>query len=155
MTDPHSETIIAAILAQLQEINGGNGYYTTPARVQRYDRTEEERMERPWITLIKVSEGKVLRGNAWDCTLVLAIEGAISDEEDETEDTDFLVACLQDDIERALAAVDWEEIRAKLEQIDASNVIDMDPNDPEDGPRVTVRINYAHDYLSTRTPTAI
>lgn len=157
MTDPWVETIIAAVLLKLQAISGGEGYYSAPARIQRYDRADEARNERPWITLRKVGEGKILRGNSWDVTLTLDIEAAISAEEDSIDgvDTDVLVGQLQDDIERAIMAVDWEAIRAKIEQIDITNILDEDANDPEDGLRARLRINYAHDMLSTRAPLAI
>jgi hypothetical protein len=157
MTPPHSEVIFAAVLEALKRIRQTDGYYTTPKQVQRYDRNDVSELERPSLTLRRPGEAKNVRGATWDCDLTFEVEGVISAADDvlEGQGTDELTAYLQDDIERALAGIGWEALQAYLNRISVVQIIDLDPNDPEDGIVVTVGINYAHDVSSTRAPLAI
>ena len=151
MADPHSEVILAAVLAQLQAINAGAGFHTTPRLVTRYDREDDSSIGRPAIRIYRGAEEKNLRGAAWDCDLTLEIEGLIDREEDAIDGrlTDVLIALLSDDIEKALSQVDWGSLHAVFNKQSTVSSTTENPNDPEDGFLKTVRINYGHDVNDT------
>lgn len=157
MADPQSELIINAVLAALQAINASAGYYTTPQSVNRYDREDDSSVGRPAIRIYKNAEAKNLRGATWDCDLTVEIEGLIDPEEDAIDGqlTDRLIALLGDDIEKALTTVDWGSLHAVFNRMDSISTITDNPNDPEDGLRITLRINYGHDVNDTRAALAI
>lgn len=157
MADQHSETIIAAIMEALEGISEEDGYRTTPKIVQRYSRTVLEKTERPCLTLMRSSEGKVPRGtgeqDSVNCDLSLEIEGIIAPIEDESEvPADRAMADLQDDVEKALfTEVDWEELQV-LEEPRLFTSWFGDPENPEDGFTMSVAIRYAHEIGDSTKP---
>lgn len=153
MVDPQEELIIAAVLEALEGISVEAGYYSTPENVQRYDRTEIGRAAGS-ILLTKAIETKALIGNYWNCELNLEIEATIEVQEDIEfgVTTDRLLLLKQDDIEKALAAVDWTTLQAIFDRIEVAPFSSEDPNEPDDGILVRIHIRYGHDMNSTRTP---
>jgi alkanesulfonate monooxygenase SsuD/methylene tetrahydromethanopterin reductase-like flavin-dependent oxidoreductase (luciferase family) len=156
MSDFHSEVILSAVMSALATIRRADGFYTTPEVVERSSRLGANPPGRPCLSVRKGREEKRARGNTWDCDLTVMIEAIIAAADDEREaSTEEACAQIQDDVERALAGIDWEALRAIMTRISSANFLETDANDPEDGVEISVNINYAHDRDSTRAPLAI
>lgn len=153
VADPHVELIITAVFEALEGISVEAGYYSTPTNVQRYDRLDIGRSGGS-ILLSKANETKALIGNIWQCELNLEIEATIQAQEDVEFDTptDRLLGLKQDDIEKALMAVDWTALKAVYDRIEVTGFASEDPNEPDDGILARIHIHYGHDMNSTRTP---
>ena len=153
MTDPYSETIVKALVAELKNVSVATGYYNDLAVVQRFDSREQTLAEKPNVQVLREGEEKAINGSEWHVTLrvrVLALISPPSTIGDLT--TDELTAQLQDDVERAiLKAFDPQgAVQATLERYSADSVISEDDADPHEGVTFRLTIHYKHDQLDTR-----
>ncbi len=153
MTDPYSETILKALVAEIQKVSVATGYYQDLAIVQRFDSREQTLAEKPNVQVLREGEEKAINGSEWHVTLrvrVLALIAPPKAVGDLT--TDELTARLQDDVERAiLKAFDPQGVlQATLERYSADSVISEDDTDPHEGVTFRLTIHYKHDQLDTR-----
>jgi len=165
MSVPYNETILQAVLAELQKIDQATGFNFTAKEVRRFDVRERLPTQplglslsaRPHFLLSYGGQSKRVVGLTHHVSLRFQVQGLLPALEECPELTsDELVALIEEDIYVALAAAcDPEQDAplpyATLEETDSVPVHDEDEAGVYDGVRVRVVVHYKHDFKNRAT----
>lgn len=144
MATPYVETILSAVLAELERIKPVNGYTTFPEYVGRYDRHGGPGEKRPSVVLRYLGDhhsfGAEGGGDLYLVSLRLEVRCQI--ERDPPVGSDRQISDLAADVRQALASVAYSDIAPAPPEMYTETILEDDPNDPTDGAVIVAIYKY-------------
>lgn len=148
-----SFTVIDAIITALEAIDGSGSDSFTPSIVQRHD--EDRSVEGSPASIIVrrtgTARGREDSGSGWIVDLGIEIDCNVYSGEESDVTSDELIEEAEEDVFRALVAMDWETLQANLSLFNSITFREEDPEHPVAGFTATVEVQYKVAYDSPGT----
>lgn len=147
MARAHSKTVINAMITALKAIATDRGDSFTPMAVQRHD--DDRTVEGPLPSILVRRAGPPRfrdAGSGWLVTLSIFVEVAVYTGPETDTTSDEIIEEAEEDVFRALVAMDWQTLRAEFAGFTPTSFRDIDEDHPVSGFRASVDIQYKVGY---------
>ncbi len=153
MARAHTKTVIDAMIVALRAIDENGVDSFTPSSVQRHD--EDLIVEGPpgsiIISRVSSNRGRDVGGHGWDITTEIEIDCNVFTSGLSAVPSDEAIEEAEEDVWRALVAVDWESLSAEFANFSALTFREEDPENPAAGFVATVEVQYTLAFDSPGT----
>lgn len=147
MARAHSRSVIDAMIAALDGIHTDNGDSFTPTIVQRWDADRSIEGTLPAIGVRRLSNPRDRdQGSGWLNTLSVEIQVGLYTGEEVENAGDEVIEEAEEDVWRALRAMDWDNLRAEFRGFQATTLRDIDEDHPVEGFRAVVTVEWKIAY---------
>ena len=148
MARAHTKTIIDAMITALQAISPASSDSFTPSIVQRHD--EDRTVEGPgWSLIVRRSGASRVREENtadWPMTVDIEIVCNVLTTSDSDVPSDEAIEEAEEDIFRAVNAMDWETLRAEFTSFSSVTNREEDAEHPFAGFTATVEVQFSVGY---------
>ena len=147
MARSHSRTVIDAIITALKAITTTGSDSFTPASVQRHDEDRAVEGPTPAILVRRLGPPRFRNdGSGWLVTLTVDVQVALYTGPDTEDTSDEIIEEAEEDVFRALVAMDWQTLRAEFSGFTPTSFREIDEDHPVSGFRANVEIQYKVAY---------
>lgn len=147
MARSHSRTVIDAMITALGNISSMKMDSFTPISVQRHD--DDRTVEGPAPAILVARSGPPRfrdDGSGWLVTLVISVQVALYTGPETDTTSDEIIEEAEEDVFRALVAMDWQTLRAEFAGFTPTSFRDIDEDHPVSGFRANVEVQYKVGY---------
>ena len=147
MARAHSKTVIDAIITALKAITTDRSDSFTPISVQRHD--DDRANEGPVPTILVRRTGTPKNrdaGSGWLVTLGVELQVALYTGPETDTTSDEIIEEAEEDVFRALVAMDWQTLRAEFAGFTPTSFRDIDEEHPVSGFLANVGVEYKVAY---------
>lgn len=139
----HSRAVIDAMVAALESIHTDDGDSFSPTVVQRWDADRAVEGPAPVIGIRRLSNPRERdQGSGWLNTLTVEVQVILETGEHISSAGDEVIEEAEEDVWRALRAMDWDTLRAEFRSFQATSLRDIDEEHPVDGFRAVVTVEW-------------